>query len=217
MVKMSVPEKDTAIKAARREKMLEEAWNIFAEQSIENISMEELAGKLNCGKKTLYRYFESKPDLIVAVATWKMEKFREDNRKRRLNADFDGMTSAEIFEFLLESFMELYRNHKDLLRFNQFFNVYVNSEKLDKKTLKPYIGMIEKARAQFHDMYLKAEEDHTIKTDEPEAVMFSTTLHLMLAAATRYAVGLVYETEDGFDAEGELLVLKEMLLDRYRT
>ena len=217
MVKMSVPEKDTAIKAARREKMLEEAWNIFAEQSIENISMEELAGKLNCGKKTLYRYFESKPDLIVAVATWKMEKFREDNRKRRLNADFDGMTSAEIFEFLLESFIMLYRENREILRFNQFFNVYVNSEKLDKKTLKPYIGMIEKARAQFHDMYLKAEEDHTIKTDEPEAVMFSTTLHLMLAAATRYAVGLVYETEDGFDAEGELLVLKEMLLDRYRT
>ena len=117
----------------------------------------------------------------------------------------------------LSSFMELYRNHRDLLRFNQFFNVYVSSEKLDEKTLKPYRGMVEKAREQFHGMYLKAEEDHTIKKDEPEALMFSTTLHLMFAAITRYAVGLVYEPEEGFDAEGELLILKEMLLDRYRA
>ena len=39
--------------------------------------------------------------------------------------------------------------------------------------------------------------------------MFSTTLHLMLAAATRYAIGLVYIPESGFDAEKELEKLKE--------
>ena len=46
--------------------------------------------------------------------------------------------------------------------------------------------------------------------------MFSTTLHLMLAAATRYAIGLVYIPESGFDAEKELEKLKEALLMRYR-
>ena len=43
--------------------------------------------------------------------------------------------------------------------------------------------------------------------------MFSTTLHLMLAAVTRYAVGLVYE--GGTEPEKELTVLKEMLMGRY--
>ena len=47
--------------------------------------------------------------------------------------------------------------------------------------------------------------------------MFSTTLHLMLAAVTRYAVGLVYIPENGLDAEKELEKLKEALLMRYRT
>ena len=64
-------------------------------------------------------------------------------------------------------------------------------------------------------MYLKAEQDHTIRTDEPEELMFSKTLHLMLAVVTRYAVGLVYTPENGFDPEKELLFQKNMILKEY--
>ena len=39
----------------------------------------------------------------------------------------------------------------------------------------------------------------------------------MLAAVTRYAIGLVYIPEDGFDAKKELEKLKEALLLRYKT
>ena len=127
------------------------------------------------------------------------------------------MTGAEIFEYYLESFIGLYRNHRDLLRFNQFFNVYIQSERIDPEVLKPYRDMIEKLRRNFHMVYERAEQDHTIRTDEPEEEMFSTTLHLMLAAVTRYAVGLVYIPETGLDAEKELEKLKEAMLLRYKT
>ena len=66
-------------------------------------------------------------------------------------------------------------------------------------------------------VYERAEQDHTIRTDESEEEMFSTTLHLMLAAVTRYAIGLVYIPESGFDAEKELEKLKEAMLLRYKT
>ena len=64
-------------------------------------------------------------------------------------------------------------------------------------------------------MYARAEQDHTIRTDEPEDKMFSKTLHLMLASATRYAVGLVYTPEGEFDPEDELLFLKNVLIEKY--
>ena len=83
--------------------------------------------------------------------------------------------------------------------------------------MKPYRDMIEKLRRNFHMVYEKAERDHTICTDESEEEMFSTTLHLMLAAVTRYAVGLVYIPENGLDAEKELEKLKEAMLLRYKT
>ena len=51
-----------------------------------------------------------------------------------------------------------------------------------------------------------------MRTDLPAQEVFATSLHLMLAAATRYAVGLVYRSGD---PEQELELLKSMLLDRF--
>ena len=51
--------------------------------------------------------------------------------------------------------------------------------------------------------------------DEIEEEIFSIILHLMLAAVTRYAVGLVYIPESGFDAEKELERMKIALLHEY--
>ena len=84
-------------------------------------------------------------------------------------------------------------------------------------TLKPYQEMIERLRNGFHGMYLKAQMDKTLRTDEPEEKLFSKTIHLMLAAVTRYAVGLVYIPESGFDAMEELEFLKKLILEKYKA
>lgn len=203
--------------AATRNAFLEKSYELFVAKNIENVSMIEIARECGYGTMTLYRYYSNKPKLVVAVATQKWEQFREENQKRRPSVNFEGMTAAEIFEFYLESFIVLYKTNKDLLRFNQLFNVYIQSEDVDEETLKPYQGMIETLKERFHIMYMKAKEDNTIRTDETEEEMFSTTLHLMLAAVTRYAVGLVYIPEHGFDAEKELIFQKNMLLKEYRN
>ena len=200
---------------ARRKELLEKGYELFSTKSIEAISMRDVADAVGCGSASVYRYYGSKPDFVVAVATWKWEQFQKENQKRMPRANFEGMTAAEIFEFYLDSFLVLYRDYRNLLRFNQFFNVYVLSEHIDTGTLSPYRDMIGRLRERFHDMYLKAEQDKTIRTDEPEEEMFSKTLHLMLAVVTRYAVGLVYIPESGFDAEKELITQRNMLYKEY--
>ena len=200
---------------ARRKELLEKGYELFSSKSIEAISMRDVADAVGCGSASVYRYYGSKPDFVVAVATWKWEQFQKENQKRMPRANFEGMTAAEIFEFYLDSFLVLYRDYRNLLRFNQFFNVYVQSEHIDTGTLSPYRDMIGRLRERFHDMYLKAEQDKTIRTDEPEEEMFSKTLHLMLAVVTRYAVGLVYIPESGFDAEKELITQRNMLYKEY--
>ena len=200
---------------ARRKELLEKGYELFSSKSIEAISMRDVADAVGCGSASVYRYYGSKPDFVVAVATWKWEQFQKENQKRMPRANFEGMTAAEIFEFYLDSFLVLYRDYRNLLRFNQFFNVYVQSEHIDTGTLSPYRDMIGRLRERFHDMYLKAEQDKTIRTDEPEEEMFSKTLHLMLAAVTRYAVGLVYIPESGFDVVKELMTQRNMLYKEY--
>ena len=123
------------------------------------------------------------------------------------------MTGVEEFAVHLNAFLDLYRDHKDLLRFNQFFNVYIQSEEIATTQLESYLQMIRKLEEPFSSTYHKGKEDGTIKTDLSEKEMFSVTLHLMLAAVTRYAVGLAYNEET--DAEEELELLKEMLVSKF--
>ena len=204
-------------KEARREELLQKGFELFSTKTIETVSMRDVASAVGCGSASIYRYYSSKPDFVVAVATRKWEQFQQESRKRRPGEGFESMTAAEVFEFYLDSFLALYRENTDLLRFNQFFNVYVQAEHIGAEALQPYQEMIAGLREWFHGMYLKAEQDKTLRTDEPEEKMFSKTLHLMLAAVTRYAVGLVYIPEKGFDAMEELTFQKNMILKEYKT
>lgn len=194
--------------AVRREIMLETAFRLFAEKNIDSVRIDDIAQETGFTTRSLLRYFKSKDDLVIAVAAWAWERFMTQNRKRRRNPN--GTTAAEDFAFYLESFLALYNNHADLLRFNQMFNVFVRAKHIDAMRMEPYQEVVEAVRQRFHEMYEK--RDGTLCADDEEE-MFSVTLHLMLAAVTRYAVGLVYR--GGVEPIQELLILRDMLLERY--
>ena len=207
--------KEAAAIAAKKQKFIKKAYELFSSRNIESVSLQDVADETGFGISMLYRYFANKQTLVVEAAVWKWKQFQEENWKRRPNANFEGMTAKEMFDFYLDSFLLLYRNYRDLLRFNQFFNVYVQAHNISKATLQPYQGLIESFKEEFHEMYIKAELDHTIRTDISEQKMFSTSLHLMLAAVTRYAVGLVYIPKDGFDEMEELETQKRAIMREY--
>ena len=63
------------------------------------------------------------------------------------------------------------------------------------------------------DLRRRAQQDGTLRTDVSAKETLLSSLHLMLAAVTRYAVGLVYQ--DDYDPERELILLRNMLLREY--
>ncbi len=201
----------------KRDAFLKNAFELFSSKSIESVSMQDVADASGYGVATLYRYFCTKPILVVEVAAWAWQQVLESNRLRRGPILEGDIKAVDAFKVYLNVFIELYQNNMDTLRFNQFFNVYIQSEKIDSDTMKPYLEVIYRVKELFHIICQKGEKDHTLRMDIPEEEMFSTTLHLMLAAVTRFAVGLVYRPEKGFDAEKELCLLRDILLERYRA
>lgn len=87
-------------------------------------------------------------------------------RARRRNPS--KTTAAEDYEFFLDSFLELYREHADLLRFNQFFNVYVRAERIAGEQLHSYDDMIGTVRGRFHAIREKC--DGTLRADTMERI-----------------------------------------------
>lgn len=205
-------EKDAIEMAAKNQRILENGFRIFAESSIEKVTMNDVAKAAGIAISSLYRYYSTKPKLVMAISVWAWGAYSEENEKREAELVNPDRTAAEMFDFYLESFLDLYRNHKNILRFNQFFNIYLASGEITKEEMTPYLDMICGLKKRFGRIYRKARQDETLRTDLTEKQMFSATLHLMMAVVTRYAVGLVYNEETDIQ---ELQLQKEILMQRF--
>ena len=206
------PKADARRKAATRQKIIETGFKIFCEKTIDATSIQEIADAAGIGIATVFRHFSTKTALVADISTWIWNQYIDEGFR---GIDWDNNTAAEIFDKYLNAFIDLYRNHRDLLRYNQFFNVYAQREGIPSRRMKPFLSVVDTVADRFHRMYEKAKADGTLRTDVPEREMFSKTLHLMLSAVTRYAVGLVYDS--GIEPEEELLFLRDMLLREYCT
>lgn len=205
--------KDAIEMAAKNQRILENGFRIFAENTIEKVTMLDVAKAAGIAISSLYRYYSTKPKLVMAISTWAWDTYAKENERIETEASKPDRTAAEIFESYLDSFLDLYHNHRNLLRFNQFFNVYLVSEDISEEEMGPYLDMVRGLERRFGRIYQRAQQDGTLCTDISEKKMFSMTLHLMLAVVTRYAVGLVYNEES--DAEEELRLQKDMLVRRF--
>ena len=213
---MHNPEKDALQMAANREKLLETGYRLFHTRTIESVSLEQIAKAAGIGVATLYRYFGNKTDLAIAISVWKWNEYLQELALLP-GADGRGMTGAEHFAFYLNSFLEMYRDHREMLRYNQFFNVYIQGTGADKARMASYEQVIGRFADRFRLIWEKGERDGTLRTEIPWKKAFSATLHVMLAAVTRYAVGLAYQPEEGTRPEEELAMLRDMMMRQYSS
>ena len=204
--------KDEMEMKARRDAMLREGFRLFAEKGIEPVSMQHVADASGVGIATLYRYYNTKLALVLDIGAKKWDEFGAYVLRLREERDISSKTAAEEFALYLDCYIELYRTHKELLRFNQNFNNYVQHEGATKEQLAPYIAAIGTFVRMFHALYEKATLDGTLRTDLPEDKMFAATSHIMLAVAVRYAQGLIYDAASEADRTEEFEMLKRALL-----
>ena len=177
-------EKDAAEMAAKNQRILEKGFRIFAERGIDNVTMTDVAKAAGIGIASLYRYYSTKPELVLAIGTWAWQKYMAAQAGKMTEAREQRKTGAALVEFYLEAFLDMYRNHKDLLRFNQFFNVYLQSEQIPKEKLRPYNALIGRLEEWFAVVYRTGQEDGTLCGDYSEEEVFSTMSQLPVSLGT---------------------------------
>ena len=207
-------ERDAATTAQKQRKLMETGYRLFSERTIEAVSMNEIARESGVGIATMYRYYENKLDFVVAISTWKWEEYWKGTQIRLKRTD-GQYTAAQEYGFFLNAFVEMYRETPDILRFNQYVNIYVQSVATGLTPGNPLSVMIDRLADRFRQIWEKGEQDGTLRTEVPWVKAFSASLHIMLAAATRYAVGLLYHPAEGMDPVSELELLKNLLLKHF--
>lgn len=208
-------EKDEIEMAKKRERMLTVGFRVFSEKTIEVATMKEIAKACGLGYKTMFRYFGTKTALVIAIGAdiWKKYAVKVEEMYRARGGD--AMNAAEELAFFLDCFLDLYQNHKDILRFIRNFETYIRHENVSKEDLAVYNTVVDGFARKFHAVYQKAEKDGTLKLGLPETEFFPTIMYIMLSASEKFAEGLVYQPEHEKDMTGELELLKNMILRAY--
>ena len=201
-------------KELTRKTIMEKGFELFTERGIESVTMQEIADASLVGRATLFNYFNSKVDLVIAIGSWKWKEYIERKAEEAKQFDREKRTGAELLSNYLDAFLEQYRSYRSNLRFNYNSNSYLRSERATPEQMEPFMQVVNKLAALFHGVYKRGMKDGTLNASISEEEMFSGCFHIMLAAATRYAVGLVYISEN-IDPEKELVMLKRLLLLEY--
>ena len=210
-------DQDASEAKLRRERLLDTAFRLFSEQSIEAVKLQDIATASGVGIATLYRYFENKPNLVIEIGTRKWLEYHKEVAKAYQQRGGASMTAAENLEFYLDCYIELYRNHKDILVFNRNFDTYVKHEGCTAEQMAPYNEAVSMYAKRFHGLYTKAKEDGTLNIKISERKLFINTMYIMLSVASKYAEGLIYPMDYKQDMTEELFMLKRMILDTYVT
>ena len=210
---MSKTQKQKEKEAALKQKIINAAFQIFVEKKIEAVSMGEIAELAGVGRATLFRYYPNKLELVIAVCAAKWKEYLDALDAKRPLESIGDIPAIDRFTFTLDSYIDMYRHHKDLLQYNDNFNHYVTHEGVKEEQLEEFHASLYSVDTRLEWMYEKAKEDHTFRTDIPKEEFFRVTVHTMMTACTYCASGFIWGSEDNKDYTPELLRIKEMILN----
>ena len=98
-------------KDERKEKILTEAFRIFVEKKIEPVSMGEIAEATGIGRATLFRYYPSKPELVIAVCTREWKNYLDRLDQVRPISSIGEIPAIGRLIFTLDSYIEMYQKY----------------------------------------------------------------------------------------------------------
>ena len=98
----------------------------------------------------MYRYFTAKLDLVIAIGAWKWDEYFTAYGAASDPEMAAPMRAAERLKWFLDAFLDLYRNHADILRFNYAFNSYLRNAQATEEQKRPYLRMADDLREAFH-------------------------------------------------------------------
>lgn len=204
--------KDTQEESRRRKQILEAGFRLFSERGIETVSMNAVADAADVGSTTLFKYYQTKEKLVVSISGMVWSSVWQDVLAQFGMDSFRKQTAYELVRFYTDCLIRLYQEKPDLLRFSGNYKTFINRQHTKVEDLKEHLDPLKPVQMIFHQAYLRAQTDHSIRMDVAEDVLFTTVAVGMLAMAERYAQGIVWARRDEENHIQELRVIQDMIL-----
>ncbi len=160
-------EKDTREEARRRKQLLESGFRLFSEQGIETVSMNAVAEAAGVGPTTLFKYYQTKEKLVVAISGMAWSAVWQADYAQIGLEQFARLSAYEMIHHYTDHMIRLYQQQPALLRFSGNYKTFINRQQTKTEDLKEHLDPLSSIRSVFHMAYQRARTDHSIRTDIP--------------------------------------------------
>ena len=197
-------------------RILDIAFELFAARGIEPITMEDIAQKAKIAPAPLYRYFESKDNLVVRTATQAWITQMEDVLPNIVKPKYTNSTGYAQLEQIFILFVKLYEKHQEFLRFIYLFDAYAVKEKIQKDQMTNYESKILLVKEIISVAIQKGIEDGSINQKYAKCgdSLYFTLIHTFFSTAQKLAIsGNLLDMDSQMNGAKQLNLLSDILLE----
>lgn len=174
MVTHAIPRRERK-KAAVRERIIQTAVAMFGRHGMEDVTVEQIADAADLGKGTIYNYFQTKEDIVVAFMA-DMEKQVQQRLQRQ------AVTAGTLESALAEYLRFQFRLKKP---YHAFVRVFLAQMFMRTEQFTPYITEMQKAiDPNLEHLFRQLQDRGLLRKDvDPSALApVFKTMHLGLTA-----------------------------------
>ena len=200
-------------KEKRKEQVVLAAIEVFKEKGIDSSKMTDIAKKAEIGVATVYRYFNTKIELVIAAATalWKEKisilynKFYEPM--------FMELNGADRVRLILNLFVDIYQNYPEFIIFLEAFDNYIVKESIPLENLEGYEKIIIDTKLDIFKAIDQGKKDGSIKINIDNHVFYITITHSLMSLSQKLILrGNILRSDRDIKGDTQLKLLIDMAM-----
>ena len=196
-----------SIKEAKTQFLIDAACDLFLSNSIFDVTIKDVAIKAGVGEMTIYRHFEKKVNLVLAVAM----KLVETIESKYFSLE-GGKTGFEKLSCFYESYLTIFQDSPELYRFISEFDAFIKAEGKDAA-----LGSYEMRLDRFHDRFIQAYElglaDGSVKRVDDVDMLYYASAHALLELCKKLSfAGDLLEQDRKIEKGAEIRCLIDVFL-----
>ena len=170
------------LKDLKRNFIIDTATSLFLDQSIESITIRDIAQEAELGEATIYRYFGNKVS-IVAESVMKLQGIVSQNYFKLE----EGKTGLEKLSIFYHSYLDVFNEKVEFYRFIREFDLFMLKE--DNRLLSQYENEIDKYKNAYIEAYELGLKDGSIKEIENIEIFYFASTHALLELCKKLSYG----------------------------
>lgn len=200
-----------ALKSDKKNQAIDCALRLFAENGIEGVKMTDIARDADVGVASLYRYFDTKEKLAVCCGIKAWSDLYGSFAPSLESEEYLTLNGYGKLAYLLGLYRDIYRDHKDFVRFITVFDSFCISAGTAPAELADYSECVHLFYPYYEQASNEGIADGSVKKQQDTELFYRTVNHAMMAVLGKILQGGILE-EDKFNEDTELALLAQLIL-----